>query len=533
MATVTPRRTFPSLLQAPPIRDFGAPDWFERLPRWFSTGAVLAVLLAVSAFIRARYLGGELWSDEANTIGIASHSLGSIPGVLHQGGGAPLYFILLHFWISAFGSTEVATHSLSLVFGLLAIPVGMWAGWSLFGRRTGFMLAALLAFNSFFTEYADETRMYELMALLGLIAIAAFLHAFVYRRRRYVAVFSAALVLMLYTDAWGIVFCAAAAIALVPVYLRSDDRGGLVRDALLAFGAAAILYLPWLPTLIYQAGHATAPWHYAPVPGANVPRNLLGTDRVDALLAVVAVAGLLPVVFGEARRSKEAVAMWALVAVPVAAFALARLASLIGPDWISRYFAPVVAALLVFAAFTAARAGILGLFGLLVSCAFLANSTSFVPQYKSDMRDVSAEVQRYLRPGDLVLMGQPEQTPLAWYYMPAGLRYANTFGPDAHPSYMDWDGAETRLRDAAPAATLTGILNTMRPGQHILYLKPLTEGVKAWNLPWSELVRLRSAQWGQLLAADPKLAPVTGVWAPHYYRGSCCVASSAVIYTVR
>ena len=34
----------------------------------------------------------------------------------------------------------------------------------------------------------------------------------------------------------------------------------------------------------------------------------------------------------------------------------------------------------------------------------------------------------WLHPGDLVVVGQPEQVPLAWYYLPAGLRFADTTG---------------------------------------------------------------------------------------------------------
>lgn len=131
-AVKSPRTEFP-LLRVPPIRDFSAPGWWRRLPRWASAGGVLLALMLISAFIRSRNINGELWSDEANTIGIASHSLGAIPGILWKGGGAPLYYVLLHVWMSAFGSSESATHALSLLFGLLTVPVGMWAGWSLFG----------------------------------------------------------------------------------------------------------------------------------------------------------------------------------------------------------------------------------------------------------------------------------------------------------------------------------------------------------------------------------------------------------------
>jgi mannosyltransferase len=59
-------------------------------------------------------------------------------------------------------------------------------------------------------------------------------------------------------------------------------------------------------------------------------------------------------------------------------------------------------------------------------------------------------------------------------------------------------------------------------------VRPLTEGAQNWEAPWTELVRRRSAQWGALLASDPSLKPVA--WAPHSYRGACCVADSALLY---
>ena len=115
---------------------------------------VLVVLTAISAYLRTKYLSGQFWEDEAITTGIASHSLSAIPGVLRHDGSPPLFYLLLHVWISVFGASESATHALSLVFGLLCIPAGMWAGWSLFGRRAGLYMAVLCAFSTFLTAYA-------------------------------------------------------------------------------------------------------------------------------------------------------------------------------------------------------------------------------------------------------------------------------------------------------------------------------------------------------------------------------------------
>jgi mannosyltransferase len=531
MSTTAPRRKLPWLLQAPQVRDFGAPQWFERLPVWVSTGGVLLILMAISAVLRTRFIGGQFWSDEAVAVGVASHPLTAIPGILRQQGSAPLYYLILHIWINLFGSSETTTHALSLVFGLLSIPIAMWAGWSLAGRRGGIYAAVLFTFCAFLTEYAQETQAYELLALLGLIAAASYLHALIYRRRVYLIPLAITLALMLYTSFWAIFFWAGAAIALIPIWVAADDRRGVLSDAAIAFGVGLLLFVPWIPNLVYQMGHTTSPWGFADFMGATFPSNLLGGDRVVVALAISGAVGALPLLTADMRRTREATTVWALIALPFAAVLVARLASLIAVTWVTRYFAPLVAPLLLLAAFTSARAGIMGLIALVLSVAFVVNVASFVPKYKSDVRDVAGEIAPYMRPGDVVLTGEPEQTPLAWYYLPAGLRYATLTGPVKDPSYMNWVNAYSNLKDSNPAAMESALVSSLKPGQRLLYSRPLTEGAKFWKQPWSQLVRRRSAQWGALLAADPRLRPVAGAVAPHSYPGSCCVADSAVVYS--
>lgn len=531
MSTATPTRSASRLLQAPSVRDVHAPKWFARLPRWASTGGVLVVLLAISTVIRTRYLGGEFWSDEAIAVGVASHPLGAIPGILRHDGSAPLYYVVLHIWISLFGSSESATHALSLLVGLAFIPLAMWSGWSLFGRRAGMIAATLFAFSAFLTQYAQETQAYELMALIGLISTASFLHAFVFARRRYAIPFAVSLALLLYTSFWGVFFWAGAAVALIPICRGSEDRAAILRDAAISGGVAVLLLAPWIPNLLYQMSHTTSPWAYADFVGATFPSGLLGSDRVAVALAIAAAVGLLPLLGAGSRRTPEARTMWALIVLPLSAIALARISSLISPTWVTRYFAPLVASLLLLGAFSCARAGVMGLIAVVLSIAFLADPASFSPQYKSDMRDVAGEIAPYLRPGDLVLVAEPEQSPLAWYYLPNGLRFATMLGPVSDPSYMNWANAYQRLSDASPRATLTPLVASLNPGQRLLYVRPLTEGAKAWNASWSRLVRRRAAQWGALLSADPGLKPIPGALAPHNYRGSCCVAASAIVYT--
>jgi len=516
----------------PRVLDVREPRWLERYPTWLITGAFLAVLMAVSAFIRTRYISGQFWMDEAITTGIASHSLSAIPGLLRHDGSPPLFYFLLHFWMQAFGGSESATHTLPLLFGLASIPAGMWAGWSLFGRRAGMYAAVLFAFSAWLTEYAQETRMYELMGLLGIVATAAFLHAFVFRRRGYLIVLAITLALMLYTHAWGMFFATGAVVALIPIWLASDERRAIMRDALLTFAGAGILFLPWLPNFIYQARHTGAPWAPPPRFGAPVllSRDLLGGDRITIGLFLALLIGLGPFFTSRFRRTREQTLLWSLIALPAATLVIAWLASQITPAFVSRYFAPVLAAILLLAAWGAARSGIVGLAAIVLSIVFVVHIASYTPSHKSDMADVGGEMAPLLHQGDLVIVAQPEQTPLAWYYLPNGLRYATPLGPVKDPTYMNWVFALKRLQNADPFILAPRVLASLKPGQQVLLVRPLTEGAQNWEAPWTMLVRRRSAQWGQILSSDPHLVPIAV--APHNYRSACCVADSATLYRV-
>lgn len=522
-----------SLLDVPEIADVRAPAWFERLPRALSTGGVLVLLLAISAFLRTRTIGGELWFQEAGAIGLASQPLGSLLSAVGHAGASPLYYVVLHFWIDAFGNGETATHALSLVVGLATVPLGMWIGWLIGGRRAGVFSAVMFAFSSFLTRYAEATQPYELMVAFGLLATAGLVLGLVQRRRAYLWLFWVALALMLYTQGDAILYWFGAAVAIVIVVRTAPEgeRRGIRRDAALCFAGAALVYLPWLPTTIGQMSHSTAVWHYTPLLGATIPSQLLGSERVTVTLLVALVIAVVPLAARPLRRTPQARTFWVLLAVPAAAIAAARVAGFFLPIWAWRYFAPVVAPLLLLSGLSLARARVVGVAAVLFCIAFLANAGSFAPSYKSDMSDVAAQLGPLLHPGDVVVVGQPEQTPLASYYMPAGLRWYSTTGAVAQPQYMNWDGALGRLRSTSPAATLGPLVASLRPGQQLLFVRPLTEGAHNWEAPWPELVRLRSAQWGQILTRDTANGTLTRVaMAPANYRSACCVADSAMLY---
>src|SRR5918996_744223 len=146
--------------------------------KWVAAPLGIGLLLAVSILLRTRELDVGFWIDEGLSVGIADRPLGDIPGVLRQDGSPPLYYLLLSLWMDVMGSTERSVHGLSVVFSVFCVPVAFWAGWTLFGRRTAWVAALLAAVNPFLTQYAQEGRMYALVALLGLLSLTCWLQAF-------------------------------------------------------------------------------------------------------------------------------------------------------------------------------------------------------------------------------------------------------------------------------------------------------------------------------------------------------------------
>src|SRR5215208_1038827 len=96
-------------------RQPGTPDGGRRarLERIAATRAAaiaaFGALLAISLAYKARGLGSAYWIDEGLSVGIGSHPLLDIPGLLVKDGSPPLYYMLLHVWMGWFGTSEFAT----------------------------------------------------------------------------------------------------------------------------------------------------------------------------------------------------------------------------------------------------------------------------------------------------------------------------------------------------------------------------------------------------------------------------------------
>jgi len=321
--------------------------------------------------------------------------------------------------------------------------------------------------------------------------------------------------LTLYTHSWGLFLGAGFAAALLVLARTAPraERRGLVRDGLLGFGGAGLLYLPWVPTLLDQAAHTGAPWADRPKADAIITAapTLAGGTETALLVAVLGVAGLLTLRAGR-EGSPRARAALALGVALVAGIVLAWLLGMVSRGWTTRYLSAFVGPAMLLAGAGLVRYGKVGLVALAIVLALWFDPHERQVRGKSNVYRVANLLQErsLILPRDLVVTTHPEQGPLLRYYLGAGYRYADALGPVPDTRVFDWRDATDRLRAAKPRAVLDELAPRVAPGQHLVLMVPLLRSA-SWNAPWTSLVRRRTIRWQRLLAADPRFQLVDRV----------------------
>jgi 4-amino-4-deoxy-L-arabinose transferase-like glycosyltransferase len=480
---------------------------------WPTDRVAVAGLVTLALLLRVPDVGRAYWIDEGITVGIASHPVSQIPSLLRQDGSPPLFYLLLHFWIRLFGTSEAATHTLPLVISLIAIPVAYWAGRELFDRRAGLAAAALYATNPFLGWYSTETRMYPLVVLLATLAVTFAVRAV--RNRRWTDGAAAVLsyAALLYTHNWGVYLFAVSALLIGAMALARGDRRVAV-GVLVASAAVVVLWLPWLPSVLDQASNTAAPWAVRP------PALEFVTDGAAALGGTLGLISVPFLVLGcwWTRRNRpaadEQLARF-LAAIGVLTAVLGWVAAQIEPSWAQRYLAIVVPPVLLAlaGALACSRTGrrvlvvncaVLGAWGAIGSMLPNANA-----QYaKSNVKAIALAVRPYLAPGDVVVVTQTEQMAVLAHYLPKGLIYVNPTGAVTDPYVVDWRHLLHRLQAAQACQAVEPAIAALPVGGAVLELDPATQNGVA-GTPWEKAISLQQTADDRLLSANPALEPVS------------------------
>lgn len=139
----------------------------SRYSRWGMVAALAAGAAAVVGWLVAQ-LPLAYWFDEANTLMYVEQPMSRMLTFVANDFSPPGYYFLLKGWVGLFGSSELATGSLSLVLTGLAALLLFLLACRFYDRWVAAAATALFIVSNTFLYFATETRMYALLMVLGL-----------------------------------------------------------------------------------------------------------------------------------------------------------------------------------------------------------------------------------------------------------------------------------------------------------------------------------------------------------------------------
>jgi len=214
------------------------------------------------------YFTQSLWRDEAFSILVAQKPLSFILQNLTF--EPPVYYLLLHYWIRVFGTSEIAARSLSLLgFTLATVVVISWSE-KLFNKHWLSWVTPLLFFtNPMLLYYAFEIRTYGWYIFFIVLSLYAYSQS---KWRLWVV----ASVLGFYTHTYFLFFFIAQSLHWIVLHRRKLLKPlTLLHDPMIASSILIVSsMLPWLIRVMKETAVLTNSWYF-PV-NFNLVKSVLG-----------------------------------------------------------------------------------------------------------------------------------------------------------------------------------------------------------------------------------------------------------------
>lgn len=268
-----------------------------------------------------------LWRDELSSWSYASRPVPELIAIVHHSDASALgYYLVLHYWIAAFGESVLAMRLLSVLAMAGAAACVTLVGRRLAGQRAGLLAGLVFALVPSVSRFAQEVRFYAFEVLVATLATLLLLRALDRPSWRRWAAYAAGLAALGYLDLVALCLLAGHfAVVAGGVWGEAPpSRGGFQggrppRAALFWFApAAAAGVAACAPLALVGLGQAGIQVGWLLRPGLSLPafaffgRNLFYSTAAAAALIIVAV-------FAWAVAWRKAAFATALAVLPVAA----------------------------------------------------------------------------------------------------------------------------------------------------------------------------------------------------------------------
>jgi mannosyltransferase len=444
------------------------------------TGVILVAGLVLRFWTRS-----DLWLDEALTVNLAGQPLHSLPSLLRRDGAPPLFYVLLHFWMGAFGTSDLAVRALPGVIGVATVPLAWLAGKRIGGRTVGWAAMLLVATSPFAVRYDTEARMYSLVAFLTAAGFLALDRALVRPRAGNLIAVGAVVALLLYTHYWSIYLVGTVALWLIWQVWRGrpEWRAG-ARACLVAGALGTLAFAPWLPTFVFQSRHTGTPWSTPASFGAavsSIAQFAGGSTSQGRGLALIffALAGLGLFGIATDRRHIELDVRTRPLGRPIAIVIAGTYAAAIAgglltnsafdPRYASVIFIPLILLVALGLTVFQDRRVRVGILAVAIAAGF-AGSIPNVYTNRTQAGEVAAAITRTAHPGDVVAYCPDQLAPAVNRLLPAGQYTQTTFPRGIGPAFVDWVDYEKAVQAASPADFAVGVEKTAAGGNHQIFV---------------------------------------------------------------
>ena len=409
-----------------------SPDISSGTQRGTAARLLPVVILALAFILRAFAVGHPaLRGDEGFSVALAAKPVGEMVALMLQSEpNPPLYFVALKGWIAIAGSSELTLRWPSVLAGAMLVALTYRVGRAWLGRQAAAGAAALAAFNPFLVWYAQDARVYSLLA--ALVLGAAWLTWRAAQKRGWQLWLWAGCLWWLALFAHY--FAALALASILMALLFAPQTRARWRAALVMSAGIVLTQLPWLayvaPLLvghskswISAAGGVELLWRLLTVFSAG--QASAGASQLNQVIGALLLAALL--MWGSVillRRALPAAA-WVL-ALALGTPLLLWLLSFYRPVFTEHYALVAVPGVCLLAAASLSGLAAAGWWGnvgrsfaytTFITISFLSLSNYyFDPRYSKspDWRAVSGYLVRTARADEVVALNLPD--PAFYYY---------------------------------------------------------------------------------------------------------------------
>ncbi|HUS71187.1 MAG TPA: glycosyltransferase family 39 protein [Anaerolineae bacterium] len=402
----------------------------------------LVVIFALLAFaLRLYRLDHQpLHGDESFTIQFSAHGPDwLLPNIANVEPNPPLYYLLLHYWMKVLGQSEFAARYLSLLFGVVSVPIILQLGRAMNRPKIGALAALLLAINPFQVWHAQDVRNYTFWPALSMTGMCFLLAALREGKARYWVGYSAMTLLSLYAhyyDLFLLLFQNLFVLGFIVWRWRQEGAfsAALRRTAYTWMAIQALLTLAFGPWLSYGSSRLVAITEGDSPHLWEVFFRCITTFSIGETVPSLFVLASLPVLlillayaFTHAFKTDRYHALFLILYIVVPSICLFAVAQ-VRPLFRERYLNVIAPAYYVTFAWGLISARetlrrwkavplVAGIAFFCSTAAYSLNNHYFVSEYQKspDWRALSSYLEIETGPGDVIVLNYPDPT-FSYYY---------------------------------------------------------------------------------------------------------------------